>query len=202
MNTLTIYGDSRSGNCLKVLWLVRDLGLPHAWREIDAFSGETRSEAFLEINPAGQVPAVVFENSRVLAQSNAILLHLAETHGSRLLPGDPQLRAKVYEWLFWEQYSHEPAIAVARADLRWRGKHQLDSELIARGRRALARLEMQLYSSDFLVGEQITLADLALVAYTRVAHEGGFDLAEFPNISHWIGRVEAELKLDPIEAAA
>ncbi len=202
MNTLTIYGDMRSGNCLKVLWLVRDLGLAYVWREIDVFSGETRSEAFLGLNPAGQVPAVQFEDGRVLAQSNAILLNLAEAHASRLLPKHPDLRAKVYEWLFWEQYSHEPCIAVARADLRWRGKQKLDPDLAARGRRALARLEMQLYTSDFLVGEQISLADLALVAYTRVAHEGGFDLSEFPNISHWIGRVEAELKLEPVEAAA
>lgn len=202
MNTLTIYGDMRSGNCLKVLWLARDLGLGFSWREVDVFSGETRSPTFLEINPAGQVPAVVFGDGRVLAQSNAILLHLAETHASRLLPKHPDLRAKMYEWLFWEQYSHEPAIAVARADLRWRGKQTLDPDLAAKGRRALARLEMQLYSSDFLVGDCVTLADLALVAYTRLAHEGGFDLSEFPNISHWIGRVEAELKLEPIEAAA
>lgn len=200
MKRLTIYGDMRSGNCLKVLWLARDLDLAFDWREVDVFSGQTRTPGFLEINPAGQVPAVVFADGRVLAQSNAILLHLAEAHGSRLLPKHSDLRAKVYEWLFWEQYSHEPNIAVARADLRWRGKERVDPELAARGRRALARLEMALYSSDYLVGDCITLADLALIAYTRVAHEGGFDLSEFPNISHWIGRVESELKLDPIEA--
>jgi len=202
MSKLTIYGDSRSGNCQKVFWLARDLGLEFDWREVDVFAGETRTAEFLEINPAGQVPAVVFPDGRSLAQSNAILLHLAEEHRSRLLPKDPEDRAKVFEWLFWEQYSHEPCIAVARADLRWRGKREVDPDLLARGRRALSRLELQLLGSDYLVGEQITLADLALVAYTRVAHEGGFDLGEFPNIGHWIGRVESELKIEPLEQAA
>jgi len=202
MSGLTIYGDHRSGNCQKVLWLAQDLGLEAIWKDVDVFGGETRTEAFLQLNPAGQVPVVQFADGRTLAQSNAILLHLAEAHGSRLLPKDPAQRAKVYEWLFWEQYSHEPCIAVARADRRWRGKTELDPEMEARGRRALGRLEFALLGSDYLVGDCISLADLSLIAYTRVAHEGGFDLSPFPNLGHWIGRVESELKLDPIEDAA
>ena len=202
MAALTIYGDRRSGNCQKVLWLAQDLGLDFAWKEVDVFKGETREDAFLTLNPAGQVPVVQFPDGRTLAQSNAILLHLAELYGSRLLPKEPAERAKVYEWLFWEQYSHEPCIAVARADRLFRSKPQLDPDLEARGRRALGRLEMALLTADFLVGDSVTIADLSLVAYTRVAHEGGFDLSQFPNLGHWIGRVESELKLDPVEEAA
>lgn len=202
MSALTIYGDHRSGNCQKVLWLAQDLGLDFTWKDIDVFAGETRTEAFLTLNPAGQVPVVQFADGRVLAQSNAILLHLAEAYRSRLLPDDLTLRGKVYEWLFWEQYSHEPCIAVARADRRWRGKSELDPELEARGRRALGRLEMALLTSDYLVGDSVSLADLALIAYTRVAHEGGFDLSGFPNLGHWIGRVESDLGLESIEEAA
>lgn len=202
MSAFRIYGDHRSGNCQKVLWLARDLGLDFTWRDVDLFKGETRTEAFLQLNPAGQVPVVEFADGRTLAQSNAILLHLAEVHGSRLLPQDATQRAKVYEWLFWEQYSHEPCIAVARADRLWRGKPEIDPDLEARGRRALGRLEMALLVSDYLVGDSISLADLALVAYTRVAHEGGFDLSAFPNLGHWIGRVESELGLEPVAETA
>lgn len=202
MSALTIYGDRRSGNCLKVLWLAQDLGLDFAWREVDVFAGETRTEAFLSLNPAGQVPLLQFPDGRTLAQSNAILLHLAEVYGSRLLPKDAFQRAKVFEWLFWEQYSHEPCIAVARADLRWRGKTEVDPELAARGRRALSRMEVALLSGDFLVGDCLSLADLALVAYTRLAHEGGFDLGAFPNVRRWIAQVEAELRLEPVAEAA
>jgi glutathione S-transferase len=202
MTAITIHGDLRSGNCLKVLWLARDLGLDFAWKDVDIFAGETRTEAFLSLNPAGQVPLIQFADGRTLAQSNAILLHLAEAHGSRLLPADPWERGKMFEWLFWEQYSHEPCIAVARAERLFRGKPKLDPDLEARGRRALGRMEMALLAQDYLTGEAITLADLALVAYTRVAHEGGFDLSQFPNLGHWIGRVESELKLDPVAEAA
>jgi len=202
VNAFTIHGDLRSGNCLKVLWLARDLGLQFAWRDVDILAGETRTEAFLALNPAGQVPLVQFPDGRTLAQSNAILLHLAEAYGSRLLPADAAERGKVYEWLFWEQYSHEPSIALARADRLFRGKPSLDPELEAKGRRALGRMEMALLAQDYLVGESITLADLSLVAYTRLAHEGGFDLTRFPNLGHWIGRVESELKLEPVAEAA
>jgi glutathione S-transferase len=191
--TLLIYGDRISGNCLKVKWTARKLGIAYRWIQTEVRKGETRSARFLAVNPAGQVPAVVLEGGRVLAQSNAIILHLAE--GSALIPKDAYARAKMLEWLFWEQYSHEPYIAVARR-LRFvegRPADQVDPGLMQRGAAALDRLEQQLAVTPFLVGEALTLADVSLVAYTRVAHEGGFDLAAYPAVKTWVARVETEL---------
>lgn len=191
--TLRIFGDSKSGNCLKVMWAARKLGLSYEWIEIDILKGESRTDEFLAMNPAGQVPAVVLEDGRALAQSNAILLHIAE--GSALVPTDPYLRAKMYEWLFWEQYSHEPYVAVARFQVAYMGKpvESLEARLVERGQAALARLETGLSGGGYLVGESVTLADVALVAYTRVAHEGGFDLSRYPAVQAWVARVEAAL---------
>lgn len=193
--TLRIYGDTKSGNCLKVKWVAQRLGLAFDWVEIDILKAQSRTAEFLAINPAGQVPAVVLEDGRALAQSNAILLHLAE--GSALIPTDAYERAKMFEWLFWEQYSHEPYVAVARFQMAYLGKprEDLDPKLVERGAAALARLEQQLALTPYLVGAQLTLADIALVAYTRVAHEGGFDLSHSPAITAWIGRVETDLDL-------
>ena len=142
------------------------------------------------MNPAGQVPAVVFEDGRVLAQSNAIIGHFGE--GTRFVPGDPWLRAKMYEWLFWEQYSHEPYVAVVRFQRTFLGRPaaEIEPRLMERGRAALDRMEAALAGADWLVGDGPTLADLALVAYTRVAHEADFDLDRYPAIRRWIGRVE------------
>jgi len=191
--TLRIFGDGKSGNCLKVKWTAQRLGLPFEWIEVDILKGESRTADFLAMNPAGQVPAVILEDGRALAQSNAIMLHLAE--GSALIPADPYLRARMYEWLFWEQYSHEPYVAVARFQVAYMGKpvESLDGKLVERGHAALARLENGLSESGFLVGDRLTLADIALVAYTRVAHEGGFDLARYPAVKAWVGRVETAL---------
>lgn len=193
--TLRIYGDTKSGNCLKVKWTAQRLGLAFDWVEIDILKAQSRTADFLALNPAGQVPAVVLADGRALAQSNAILLHLAE--GSDLIPADPFERAKMFEWLFWEQYSHEPYVAVARFQMAYLGKprEDLDPKLVERGAAALARLEQQLALTPYLVGAQLTLADIALVAYTRVAHEGGFDLSHYPAIMAWIGRVETDLDL-------
>jgi glutathione S-transferase len=192
---MIVYGDYISGNCLKVKWTAQRLGLAFDWRETDVLTGETRSPAFLALNPAGQVPVVVFDDGRALAQSNAIILHLAE--GSPLIPADPYARAKMFEWMFWEQYSHEPYVAVARFQMAYLGKRreELDAKLIVHGEAALARLEATLGESRFLVGDSLTLADIALVAYTRVAHEGGFDLAAYPAVKAWVARVEAELPI-------
>jgi glutathione S-transferase len=191
--TLRIFGDGKSGNCLKVKWTAERLRLPYQWIEVDILKGESRTEEFLAMNPAGQVPAVVLEDGRALAQSNAIMLHLAE--GSVLIPADPYLKAKMYEWLFWEQYSHEPYVAVARFQVAYMGKpvESLDGKIVERGHAALARLENGLSGSGFLVGDRLTLADIALVAYTRVAHEGGFDLSRYPAVKAWVGRVETAL---------
>ena len=190
---LRIYGDSISGNCLKVRWTADRLGLAYDWIETNVLTAETRTAEFLALNPAGQVPLVVLADGRPLAQSNAIIFHLAE--GSALIPSDAFDRAKMLEWMFWEQYSHEPYIAVARFQMRYLGRpaESLEARLVERGAAALARLETQLKQSPFLVGGRVTLADVALVAYTRVAHEGGFDLSLYPAVEAWVGRVEADL---------
>ena len=189
---LAIYGDSISGNCLKVKWTADHLGIAYAWIETGVLTGETRTPEFLALNPAGQVPLVLLADGRPLAQSNAIILHLAE--GSSLIPADAYERARMLEWMFWEQYSHEPYIAVARFQLRYLGKsvEDLEPRIVERGRQALQRLEDGL-TSPFLVGDTASLADVALVAYTRVAGEGGFDLAAYPRVQGWVGRVEAVL---------
>ncbi|HLZ66818.1 MAG TPA: glutathione S-transferase family protein [Aliidongia sp.] len=194
---MRIFGDSISGNCLKVKWVADRLSLPYEWVEIDIMKGESRTPEFLAMNPAGQVPVVALDDGRTLAQSNAILLYLAGS--SDLVPGDLFERAKMLEWLFWEQYSHEPYIAVARFQVVYQGKPAADLEprLVERGKAALARMEAALRDGRFLVGERLSLADIALVAYTRVAHEGGFDLADYPAVRRWIRRVEDELRLDP-----
>ena len=193
---MIVYGDSRSGNCLKVKWTARRLGIPFEWREADIMTGVTRTADFLALNSAGQVPTVVLEDGRALAQSNAIILHLAE--GSSLIPADAYTRAKMLEWLFWEQYSHEPTIAVARYQMLFLGKprDQIEPRLLERGEAALARLELGLHDRPYLVeGDSLTLADIALVAYTRWAHEGGFDLGTYPRIRAWITRLERELAI-------
>ena len=192
---MRIYGDSISGNCLKVKWVADYLGRKYEWIETDILRGESRTAQFLALNPAGQVPLVVLGDGRPLAQSNAIIVHLAE--GSDLIPADAYDRARMLEWMFWEQYSHEPYVAVARFHVRYAGKpvSELEARLVERGDGALQRLEDGLASSSFLVGEAATLADVALVAYTRVAHEGGFDLARYPRVQAWVKRVEAALKI-------
>ncbi|MCY1647124.1 glutathione S-transferase family protein [Caulobacter sp. SL161] len=191
-----IYGDSISGNCLKVKWTADRLSLAYDWIETNVLTAETRTTEFLALNPAGQVPLVVFADGRPLAQSNAIIFHLAE--GSDLIPSSAFDRAKMLEWMFWEQYSHEPYIAVARFQMRYLGKpaESLEPRLVERGAAALARLETQLKQSRFLVGDTLTLADVALVAYTRVAHEGGFDLSLYPAVLAWVSRVEADLGIE------
>ena len=192
---MRIYGDSISGNCLKVRWVAEYLGRSFDWIETDILKGESRTPEFLALNPAGQVPLVILDDGRPLAQSNAIILHLAE--GSALIPPDAYDRARMLEWMFWEQYSHEPYVAVARFQVRYAGKpvSELEPRLVERGNGALQRLEDGLAASPFLVGEAVTLADVALVAYTRLAHEGGFDLGHYPAVAAWVKRVEAALKI-------
>lgn len=197
---IKIYGNSDSGNCLKVRWTAERLGVGFKWIEVNSLIGETRTPEFLALNPAGQVPVVMCADGRMLAQSNAIMLHLAER--SALVPTDAYDRAKMFEWLFWEQYSHEPAIAVriARKFFLGQSEAELDPTLLPRGKAALARMEMQLSETPFLVGPALTLADIALVAYTRAAHRGGFDLNDYPAVKNWVGRLEAELGLQPLPA--
>jgi glutathione S-transferase len=194
---MKIYGDMNSGNCLKVKWVCDHLSLPYSWIAIDILKQESRTERFLKLNSAGQIPVVEFDDGRTLAQSNAIIRYLAR--GSDLIPLDLFAAAKMDEWLFWEQYSHEPAIAVCRYRMVYLGHpaSDLDSDKVKRGYAALARMEQQLALTRFLVGETPTLADVALLAYTRLAHEGNFDLSAYASLRRWIGEAEKFLGLLP-----
>jgi glutathione S-transferase len=194
---MKIYGDSKSGNCLKVKWVCDRLALPYAWIEIDTLKGESRTPEFLRLNGAGQVPIVLLDDGRALAQSNAIMRYLAR--GSDLIPADAYDAAKMDEWLFWEQYSHEPYIAVCRFQMAYLGKpaSDLDPDKVKRGYAALARMEQQLAATRFLVGDGISLADVALLAYTRLAHEGGFHLDGYAAVRRWIAEAERRLGLAP-----
>lgn len=195
-NAITLYGSSISGNCLKPKWVAERLGIPVTWIETDAFDGSTRTPEFLALNPAGQVPLAIFADNRKLAQSNAIMLYLAE--GSDLVPRDAFDRARMYEWLFWEQYSHEPVVAVRIARLHYlkTPEAELDPNLLKKGEAALARLELQLTGAQYLVGATLTLADIALVAYTRKARLGGFKLENYPAVMSWIARVDHDLGIE------
>jgi len=195
ISKLTLYGDSISGNCQKPRWTADYLDIEHNWVEVDILNGGTQSEEFLALNPVGQVPIARWPDGRVLPQSNAIMLYLAE--GSDLIPEDAFQRAQMTSWLFWEQYSHETSIAVRRFKKHYLKlpDDEIDPQLMAQGRRALGVMEMQLTWTDWLVGDDMTCADIALVAYTRVAHEGGFDLAQFPNVERWVSRVESALSI-------
>ncbi len=197
---MKLYGDPISGNCLKVKWTCDLIGKSYEWIDMNVVAGECRTPAFLAINPAGQVPTIVFDDGRALAQSNAIIIHLAE--GSDLIPADSFERARMLEWMFWEQYSHEPAVAVVRFQVLEMGKthSDLDPRLIERSYAALQRLEDALTkTSPFLLGAAFSLADISLVAYTRMAGDGGFSLEPYPAVREWIGRVEDKLGIGPYE---
>lgn len=193
---LTIYGDRISGNCLKVKWVADLLGLAYRWVDVDVVKGEAKAPAYLAKFPMGQVPAVEFADGRRLAQSNAIMLHLAA--GSALVPADPFAHAEMLQWLFWEQYSHEPAIAVRRFQKHYLGKPDadIDPALMIKGRAALDLMSRHLASHDWFAGDAFSCADIGLVAYTRVAHEGGFDLQDWPAVLAWVRRVEGRLGID------
>lgn len=192
---MKIYGDSNSGNCQKVKWVSDYLSVPYDWIEIDTMKAGSRTPEFLKLNGAGQVPVVVLDDGRPLAQSNAIIRYLARD--SDLIPQSPYLAAKMDEWLFWEQYSHEPYIAVCRFQMVYLGKSQgdLDTDRVKRGYAALALMEHQLHATPFLVGGSMTLADVTLLAYTRVAHEGGFHLDGYASVRRWVGACEESLGL-------
>jgi glutathione S-transferase len=195
---MRVFGDSISGNCLKVKWTADHLGLPYEWVETRVLTGATRTPDFLAMNPAGQVPLAVLDDGRPLAQSNAIILHLAR--GSALIPTDPYLQARMFEWMFWEQYSHEPYVAVARFQVRYRGRDPatLEPELVGRAEAALDRLEAALSGSTWLVGDAFSLADMALLPYTRSAPEAGIDLSRWKSLTAWIRRSEGVLGLAPL----
>jgi glutathione S-transferase len=195
----TIHGDHRSGNCLKVLWTARYLGLAHRWNEVPALnSGATSAPWFRALNPVGQVPVIELADGRAIAESNAIIWYLAE--GSPLIPGDPVARATVHSWLFWEQYSHERFIAVRRARIELLGEEPdtLDPALLIRGNAALAVMEDVLSRQDWFGADQFGVADIALLPYTRFARGGGYALDNYPAVSAWIARCEAMLGLPAV----
>lgn len=192
---MKIYGNTRSGNCDKVRFTAHHLRLPYEWVEIDSIAGATRTPEFLAINPQGQVPVIALSDGRILAQSNAIIRYLAD--GSPLLPGDPWIRAKIDEWMFWESNNHEFFVAGCIAHMTYMGqsKETRDPMRVERGDRALDIMERHLQASRWLVGDSLTVADVALLAYTRQAQAGGFDMRRRPQIGQWVGRCEAELGL-------
>jgi glutathione S-transferase len=194
---MKIYGDTNSGNCLKVKWVCDHLAIPYAWTDVDTAKGGSRTVEFLQINPFGQVPTVVFDDGQALAQSNAIIRYLAR--GSALIPAAAFEAARMEAWMYWEQNSHEPYVAVARFQMVYLGRaaSELDPNLVKRGYGALDQLEQRLRVARFLLGEAFSLADVALLAYTRLAHEGGFDLARYQAVQRWIGDSEHKLDLPP-----
>lgn len=192
---LTLHDNLGSGNAYKVRLLLAQLEIPFQRIEYDVTKGETRTEAFLALNPNGRIPLLVFEDGRTLAESDAILFHFAE--GTPYLPADRFDRALALQWMFFEQYSHEPYIAVARY---WRhyiwdrvdGDAEMERALVEkmeRGDQALAVMEQHLDGRDFFVGDAYSVADIALYAYTHVADEGGFELSGYPAIRRWLDRV-------------
>ncbi|GAA0588126.1 glutathione S-transferase family protein [Halomonas salifodinae] len=189
---MRVYGDIRSGNCYKIKLLCSLLDIEHEWIHVDILAGDTSKTGFLQKNPNGKVPLLELDDGRCLSESNAILNFLAA--GSELLPSDGFRLAKVQQWQFFEQYSHEPYIAVARFIAKYLGfPEERKVEYEAKqpgGHRALAVMEKQLSTSPYLAGDSLSTADISLYGYTHVAHEGGFELDEYPSILGWINRIQ------------
>lgn len=188
---ITVYGMSTSGNCHKIRLLLEQLGRRYRWIEIDSANGQTRTPEYLAKNPNGRVPMLELEDGRLLVESNAILCYLAE--GTAFVPVDHWQRAQALSWMFFEQYSHEPYVAVARFIRGWT---PVDSprradlpRLIERGEQALAVMEKHLQSTPWFTGPVYGIADISLFAYTDRAEDGGFDISRFPLVSRWLARV-------------
>jgi glutathione S-transferase len=197
-----LYDSPVSGNCYKVRLLLAHLGIPFERKFVDVRDRSNRSELLGDLNPALRVPTIVLDDGRPLGESGAILWFFGE--GTRFVPTDPYQRAQVLQWMFFEQYDHEPAIAVSRFWLAYSGRPEAFADRLeernAAGNRALAAMERHLDGTQFFVGESATLADVALYAYTHVAHEGGFDVSAYPAVQAWLDRVAAEPGHVPIEA--
>lgn len=189
----TIYGDVNSGNSYKVKLLAEQLELPYEWVAIDTMKKEARTPEFLAMNPNGKIPVLKLPSGEYLPESNAILVYLAT--GSSLLPYDRLEYARVLQWLFFEQYSHEPYIATARFIIRYLGRPQEQEQALqskmAPGYRALGVMETHLANRSFFVGERYSIADIALFAYTHTAEEGDFSLTDYPAIRSWIQRIKS-----------
>jgi glutathione S-transferase len=191
---LRVFGDIYSGNCYKVKLLLQQLGLQYKWVDVDITKKQSRTPEFLRMNPNGQIPVLEATPGVFLPESNAILHYLAD--GSRFLPTDRLEHAQVLQWVFFEQYTHEPSVASARYIVRYLGRpaehEQLLQRKISQGYEALALMEEHLRSHAFFVAERYSIADIALYAYTHVAHEGGFDLAPYNAIQKWLSLVREQ----------
>lgn len=197
---MIVYGDVNSGNCYKVKLLLEQLGLSYRWVPVDILNKETQTAAFLAKNPNGKIPLLETDDGRFLPESNAILYFLAQD--SAYFPEDRFHRAQVLQWLFFEQYSHEPYIATARYIVRYLGNPAAMAETLASkrapGHKALGVMESHLRQQAFFVGDRYSIADIALFAYTHVAPEGGFDLTSYPSVLAWINRVQAQPGFVPL----
>lgn len=197
-----VYGDSRSGNCYKIKLLCSQLGIAYEWREVDILAGDTRTAEFLAMNANGKIPLLALPDGRYLAESNAILAYLAD--GSELAGSDRFSPAAVLQWMFFEQYSHEPNIATSRFIIQYLGnppdrQAALEEKRLG-GYKALDVMEQQLGDNTFMAGSEYSIADIALYAYTHVAREGGFDLNAYPATRAWLDRVRAMPGHVPMES--
>ncbi len=198
---MLLYDNPASGNCYKVRLLLGLLGIEFERRELSVVDRSDRAKALGGLSPSLNVPTVVLEDGRPLAESNAILWYFAE--GTEYLPDDPYERAQVLQWMFFEQYKHEPTIAVLRFWVSIADDPPSSADIEAKrtaGRAALDVMERHLSDHDYFVGERFTIADIALYAYTHVAPEGGFDLEPYPEVCAWLKRVAARPGVFPMAA--
>jgi glutathione S-transferase len=197
-----LYDSPVSGNCYKVRLLLAHLGIPYERRELSVVDRSNRSEVLGDLNPAQRVPTLVLDDGRALGESGAILWYFGE--GTAFVPQDRYERAQMLQWMFFEQYDHEPALAVVRFWVAYSGRPEAFAdrleERMAAGYRALDAMDRHLDGTQFFVGERLSLADIALYAYTHVAPEGGFELDSYPAIGAWLDRVAAEPRHVPIDA--
>lgn len=199
---IQFYGDSISGNCYKLQLACSELEMDYVWHEMDILTGAARTDEFLKLNPNGKVPLMVLADGRCLAESNAILSYLAD--GSSLAGTDRFSRATVQQWMCFEQYSHEPFIATSRFIVKYLcSPPDRQADLVAKqpgGYKALAVMEQQLGDADFIANDKISVADIALYAYTHVAGEGGFDLSDYPAVRSWLQRIESRSRYLPMRS--
>lgn len=191
---MRIYGDIQSGNCYKIKLLASLLGIEHEWIHIDILNGESHTAEFLEKNPNAKIPVLELEDGRCISESNAILNYLAS--GTDFLSNDAYEYSKIQQWQFFEQYSHEPFIAVARFIAKYLGlpdDRRADYESKQEGgHKALSIMERQLQQTPYLTGDNLSTADISLYGYTHVAEEGGFDLDRYPAIQQWLARIQSQ----------
>jgi glutathione S-transferase len=191
---IEIYGNSISGNCYKLQLLCAQLDIDHVWHELDILAGAARSDEFRAMNPNGKTPLLKLADGRFLPESNAILYYLAQ--GSPLVADDAYEMANILSWMCFEQYSHEPYIAVARFIMVYLGNPPEEAENLESkrpgGYKALEVMESQLAEHDYFANDRYSIADIALYAYTHKAHEGGFDLGKYSSVREWLARVEQQ----------